>query len=220
MNPQDFWNGRYRQKSYAYGTLPNEFIAQSLEGLTPGKIYLPAEGEGRNAVFAATKGWEVWAADQSEEGKKKAIQLAEHHNVEIHYHVGNAMVYTCPAPLDAVGFCYFHTPEAILAPMYSHILGQLNLEALSYSKGSLRRIWALKAVDHKTLACSLQRQRSNPYSQVFKTLRFGKNVYSSMKASTTKGRHGSSEPSQKNNSIPFILTTFAAENRGRPSFQW
>jgi len=25
---------------------------------------------------------------------------------------------------------------------------------------------------------------------------------------------------QKNNSIPLILTTFAAENRGRLSFQW
>ena len=125
MNPQDFWNSRYREESYAYGTKPNEFIAQSLQGLVPGKIYFPAEGEGRNAVYAATKGWKVWATDQSEEGKKKALQLAEQHNVEIHYHVGNAIMYTCPAPLDAVGFCYFHTPEAILAPMYSHILGQL-----------------------------------------------------------------------------------------------
>jgi len=125
MNPQDFWNSRYCEESYAYGTLPNAFIAQSLHGLIPGRIYFPAEGEGRNAVYAATKGWEVWAADQSEAGKKKAIQLAENHNVEIHYHVGNAMTYTCPAPLDAVGFCYFHTLEAILAPMYSHIFGQL-----------------------------------------------------------------------------------------------
>ena len=125
MNPQDFWNSRYREESYAYGTKPNEFIAQSLEGLAPGRIYFPAEGEGRNAVYAATKGWEVWAVDQSEEGKKKAIQLAENQNVEIHYNVGNAMTYTCPTPLDAVGFCYFHTPEAILEPMYSHILGQL-----------------------------------------------------------------------------------------------
>jgi hypothetical protein len=125
MNPQDFWNGRYRDESYAYGTLPNEFIAQSIQELTPGKIYFPAEGEGRNAVYAATKGWKVWAADQSEEGKKKAMQLAKNHNVEIHYHVGNAMHYTCPEPLDAVGLCYFHTPETVLAPMYSYIFGQI-----------------------------------------------------------------------------------------------
>lgn len=125
MNPQDFWNSRYREEYYAYGTKPNEFIAQSLQGLVPRKIYFPAEGEGRNAVYAATKGWKVWATDQSEEGKKKALQLAENHNVEIQYHVDNAMNYKCPEALDAVGLCYFHTPEGILAPMYSHIFGQL-----------------------------------------------------------------------------------------------
>ena len=125
MNPQDFWNSRYREESYAYGTKPNEFIAQSLQGLAPGKIYFPAEGEGRNAVYAATKGWKVWATDQSEEGKKKALQLAENHNIEIYYHVDNAMNYKCPEALDAVGLCYFHTPEGILASMYSHIFGQL-----------------------------------------------------------------------------------------------
>jgi hypothetical protein len=37
-------------------------------------------------------------------------------------------------------------------------------------------------------------------------------VFSSMKARTTKALHGSFAPLQKNNSIPFILTTFAAEN--------
>ena len=125
MNPSDFWNDRYREESYAYGTRPNEFIAHSLQALVPGNIYFPAEGEGRNAVYAATKGWKVWAADQSEEGKKKAERLARDHNVEINYHVGNAMTYACPEPLDVIGFCYFHTPESILAPMYTKILDQL-----------------------------------------------------------------------------------------------
>ena len=44
MNPQDFWNNRYREQSYAYGKAPNVFIALSLERLDPGNIYFPAEG--------------------------------------------------------------------------------------------------------------------------------------------------------------------------------
>jgi len=125
MNPQDFWNNRYREQSYAYGKAPNVFIAHSLERLDPGNIYFPAEGEGRNAVHAARKGWKVWASDQSTEGKKKALKLAKDQNVEIEYVVGNAMTYKCSESLDALVFCYFHTPEVVLAPMYSNILEQL-----------------------------------------------------------------------------------------------
>ena len=51
-----FWNERYVSKEYVYGKEPNtffkDFIHQKLR--IPGKLLLPAEGEGRNAVFAAT----------------------------------------------------------------------------------------------------------------------------------------------------------------------
>ena len=40
------------------------------------KILLAAEGEGRNAVYAASIGWEVFAYDFSEFGYKKAMKLA------------------------------------------------------------------------------------------------------------------------------------------------
>lgn len=45
----------------AYGTEPNAFFKAQLDQLTPGRLLLPAEGEGRNAVYAAKKGWEVAA---------------------------------------------------------------------------------------------------------------------------------------------------------------
>ena len=54
-----------------------------------GKILLPAEGEGRNAVFAATKGWQVTAFDPSIEGKRKAEQLAKKNQVSINYLIDN-----------------------------------------------------------------------------------------------------------------------------------
>lgn len=83
----DFWNERYSQIDYVYGTRPNAFFKQEIEKLPPGSILLPAEGEGRNAVFAAHLGWQVDAYDQTEVGQNKALQLAKNVGVSINYQV-------------------------------------------------------------------------------------------------------------------------------------
>ena len=86
---KDFWNERFGSEDYAYGTEPNEFYKEQLNQITPGKILFPAEGEGRNAVYAATKGWQVTAFDPSIEGKRKAEQLAKINQVSINYLIDN-----------------------------------------------------------------------------------------------------------------------------------
>lgn len=72
-----FWNERYSQAEYVYGETPNVFFEAQLDKLSAGTIILPCEGEGRNAVYAASQGWEVKAFDASEAGQKKALLLAE-----------------------------------------------------------------------------------------------------------------------------------------------
>ncbi len=79
------WDQRYKSEEYMYGKRPNDFFREQLLRFRPGKILLPAEGEGRNAVFAAKTGWQVTAFDSSEQGKKKAEKLAGENNVEIIY---------------------------------------------------------------------------------------------------------------------------------------
>lgn len=57
-----FWNNRYKEKEFAYGIAPNQFFKESINKLKiKGTILLPAEGEGRNAVYAAKKGLKVTA---------------------------------------------------------------------------------------------------------------------------------------------------------------
>lgn len=85
----NFWDERFGKEEYAYGTEPNQFFKIQIEKLKPGKILFPAEGEGRNAVFAATLGWNVTAFDPSIEGKSKADQLARKNNVSIQYFIDN-----------------------------------------------------------------------------------------------------------------------------------
>src|SRR5215210_6500958 len=85
----DRWNERYSKDEFAYGEQPNNYLKEQLEKLDLGSILFPAEGEGRNAVFAAKLGWTVSAFDISVEGKNKALRLAQVNKVTIDYQVGD-----------------------------------------------------------------------------------------------------------------------------------
>ena len=108
---KDFWDHRYRQIDWAYGEEPNEYFKHQLLKLNPGRILLPAEGEGRNAIFAAKLGWEVFAFDLSKEGKAKAEKLALRNEVQIDYLVGefSEIVYA-ENQFDVIGLIYAHFP--------------------------------------------------------------------------------------------------------------
>jgi len=123
---QEFWNDRYSDTIYAYGTAPNAFFKQSILRYQPsGKMLLPAEGEGRNAVFAAQKGLEVTAFDWSEAGQRKALQLAQKQQVEIEYLVGALNELTFEhASFDALGLIFAHFP-AYLKACYHRYLARL-----------------------------------------------------------------------------------------------
>lgn len=108
------WDERYTQEGYAYGEKPNVFFREQLEKLNPGTLLLPAEGEGRNAVFAARLGWNVVAFDQSKAGKKKALALAEKNQVHLEYQVGEfASLFFEEASFDAIGLIYAHFPAEV-----------------------------------------------------------------------------------------------------------
>lgn len=108
------WNDRYSKEEYAFGILPNEYLKEQLEKFKPGKILFGAEGEGRNAVFAAKLGWDVAAFDISIEGKTKALKLAESNGVTIDYRVGQLPDLNFEKEqFDAIGLIYAHFPAAI-----------------------------------------------------------------------------------------------------------
>jgi hypothetical protein len=108
------WDERYAEAEYAYGEKPNHFFQEQITQLQPGKILLPLEGEGRNAVYAATKGWQVNAFDQSIQGKKKALALAAKYNSAIQYKVGDfsEMKFTDNS-FDATALIFAHLPEPV-----------------------------------------------------------------------------------------------------------
>ena len=111
---KNFWDDRYAEKDRAYGRNPNTFFAEQIGQLRPGKILLPCEGEGRNAVYAAKKGWEVEGFDLSIVGMNKATAYAHESSVHINYQIADVIdVYYPENTFDAVGLIYAHFPPEI-----------------------------------------------------------------------------------------------------------
>ena len=116
VTPPDarFWDARFQEPAYAYGTEPNEYFRQQLDQLAPGRLLLLAEGEGRNAVYAAVRGWQVTAVDFSQEGRAKALLLAASRGVQLDYQLADltTLSWLQSGHYDAVALIYAHQPPA------------------------------------------------------------------------------------------------------------
>lgn len=108
----EFWNERFNRDEFVYGTEPNSFFRKELGKLTAGKLLLPGEGEGRNAIYAAKQGWDVHAFDTSEIARQKAVALAEKGGVNINYSVEDITTFSPQSNhYDAAAVIYVHLPE-------------------------------------------------------------------------------------------------------------
>ncbi|WP_317124591.1 SAM-dependent methyltransferase [Mesonia aquimarina] len=106
---KDFWNDKFETEEYIYGKKPNNYLIEKLKHLKPGKILFAAEGEGRNAVFAAKQNWQVEAFDLSENAKNKALKFAQENNVEINYKLQEFLeIPYQEQSFDAVALIYAH----------------------------------------------------------------------------------------------------------------
>lgn len=108
--PGRHWDERYGGEPTVYGTAPNAFFAGQLALLAPGRILLPGDGEGRNAVHAASEGWSVRSFDASPVGVGKALALAAARGVSVEAEVGRVEDWTPGESFDVIGLCYLHLP--------------------------------------------------------------------------------------------------------------
>lgn len=138
---QNQWDERYARQEYIYGTEPNNFLKEQLTLLKPGRILFPAEGEGRNAVFAASLGWQTEAFDQSTEGQKKALQLADLKSVTIIYSVQSLEAWNPePDQYDCIALIFLHLHEDLRQQVHQNVIkalkpgGTLILEAFTINQ--------------------------------------------------------------------------------------
>lgn len=141
------WDARYQSTEYQYGINPNDFFAEQIANIPVGRILIPAAGEGRDAIYAGKKGWEVYAFDLSEQGEAKALKLAREQHVQLHYVCADALKIQFPLEsFDVIMSTYFHTPPEIrplvhnkfikwLKPGGTLLLEGFNKRQLAYTSG-------------------------------------------------------------------------------------
>lgn len=135
---KQFWNERYTESEFAYGKEPNQFLKEHIHLFPKGKVLFVAEGEGRNAVFAAKNGLQVYAFDYSDSGQKKAMVLASENNVVIDYEVSDVLQLSYEKnSFDAIVFIFAHFPSDIRKKAHEELLslvkpnGKIVFEAFS-----------------------------------------------------------------------------------------
>lgn len=105
------WDERYRGSGFVWSTQPNRFLPPAVEGLTPGRALDLACGEGRNAVWLATRGWDVTGVDFSAVGLEKAARLAEANGVAVKWACADVTTWAPADPFDLVVVFYLQLPE-------------------------------------------------------------------------------------------------------------
>jgi SAM-dependent methyltransferase len=121
------WDQRFAEEGFAYGESPNAFFKEALGKLYPGKLLLPAEGDGRHALHAAALGWTVDALDFSEVAQKKTLARAATLGLSLRYDVMDLADYV-PVQggvYDAVGLVYVHLPPALRKAFHQRIVTAL-----------------------------------------------------------------------------------------------
>jgi len=106
------WDVRFGSEDFLYGKEPNVFFAEFLlNHSNKGKLLLPAEGDGRNAVFAAKHGWDVHAFDSSKVAREKALNYAEKENVKVTYTQQEIITYLPSIQkYDLIALVFIHLP--------------------------------------------------------------------------------------------------------------
>jgi SAM-dependent methyltransferase len=140
-----FWDDRYGEIGYAYGTIPNQFLTEQQHRFKPAmKTLVVGDGEGRNGVWLATQGLDVLSIDLSPVGLAKAQALATQHQVQIQTQCADLTTWDwVENAYDLVVAIYLHlAPDSrqkihrsmlkALKPSGLIILEAFNLEQLQY----------------------------------------------------------------------------------------
>jgi tellurite methyltransferase len=108
------WDSFYKNKSNAFGKEAVGFLKDHLHEVKKGHAFVPAMGEGRNAIFLAKSGFKVDGNDLSEIAVDRALDTAKLQKVEIKGIVADLTDYKYPENYyDLVMVSLFYMGELI-----------------------------------------------------------------------------------------------------------
>lgn len=111
------WNERYSIDDYLFGKEPAQALVRNEEHLVSnGTTLVIADGEGRNSVYLAKKGFKVTATDNSIVANQKAKSLAVSENVDVDYKLEDFfdINWTEKSYDNVVGICFQFVPQNLI----------------------------------------------------------------------------------------------------------
>jgi SAM-dependent methyltransferase len=141
------WDERFAAPGWTYGTEPNGFLLSVVDRIPPGRVLSLGEGEGRNAVFLASRGYDVLGVDGSAVGLAKARRLAKEAGVTIATEIADLAEYEIAAgSWDGIVSIFCHLPSAVrrrvhrqvaagLAPGGAYVFEAYSPKQLEYGTG-------------------------------------------------------------------------------------
>lgn len=108
------WDQRFSIDDYLFGKEPAQALLKLEKYLVPkGETLVIADGEGRNSVYLASKGFKVTASDYSKVASRKARALADKKNVEVNYRVEDFfdIIWSEKQYDNVVGICFQFVPQ-------------------------------------------------------------------------------------------------------------
>jgi SAM-dependent methyltransferase len=117
------WDARYARSGFTYGTEPNHFLADVVSHLPLGRALSLGEGEGRNAVFLAGRGWAVTGVDRSRVGLRKASALAAERGLPLSLCVADLAAFPLPPDrYDVILSIFCHLPASVRCAVHRSVV--------------------------------------------------------------------------------------------------
>ena len=138
MSEFERWETRFSNPDYVFGKAPNAFLKNHAHLLKRGQKALSiADGEGRNGVFLAEQGLDVYTFDFSPKAMAKAQALAAERGVKLHMEVADLATWDWPgAAFDVVVAIFFQfAAPAFRQQIFSNIKKTLKPGGLLLMEG-------------------------------------------------------------------------------------
>jgi SAM-dependent methyltransferase len=114
------WDARYAAVEHLWASKPNRFLVAEVSELQPGRALDLACGEGQNAIWLASLGWDVLGVDYSEVAVAKAQRRAEREGVAARFVCADLVEYEPEREaFDLVIVLYLHIPSTHRASVHA-----------------------------------------------------------------------------------------------------